>query len=152
MLSCRAELEMEIEKLHMAIYRVTMEFHDEDVLEQGIKAQRLLPIFESLAEEDQFRSIEFMQEEIEELSKELATVQVIQERLPLVRKIKMLQTRIAMNHAFMEEQEMDNSARRAITASDDLTLSSEPRSTFEDTCAFHAFQDDHGHDSELAFS
>ena len=148
MLSCRAELDMEMEKLNIAIYRAQMEFSDEDVLEQGIKAQRLLRIFESLAEEDQFRSNELMQEEIEELSTELATVQVIQERLPLVRKIKMLQSRIAMNHAFLEEQ-VDNSAMSAIAASDGLTMPSEPRSPFEDTCAF---QDDHGHDSQLALS
>ena len=58
MYSCRAELDAEMEKRSIAIERAKVEYRDEEVLDQGAKAQSMLSLLESLYEDEKFFSVQ----------------------------------------------------------------------------------------------
>ena len=115
MYSCRAELDEEMEKLEGAIQRAKSEYVDEEVLKEGSKAQKLLPILQSLCDEPKFHTVQELQEEIENLNVTVDNMDGIHDRIPLVRRINKLTSLVALNKD--KDKEMDAGAP-AITATD----------------------------------
>ena len=68
-------------------------------LEEGVKAELLLPIMQSLRLEEKFRSAQDLRDQIARLETELQRIQGIQERIPIVKQI------VEVEHALAREQE-----------------------------------------------
>ena len=101
MLSSRTELDAEMEKLHNAIERakavVDYSEDDELVLLEGAKAQSLLPLLESLCDDEKFWSISQIQEEIDQLTARIQNTEVIQDRIPMGRKLQHLKSLLELH-------------------------------------------------------
>ena len=99
--SCRAELETEIEQLNNAIERAraVVDYSDDDVtvLQEGAKAQSLLPFLELLCDDEKFRSVEQIQEEIDKLTSTIQNMEDIQDRIPMGRKVQHLKSLLELN-------------------------------------------------------
>ena len=106
MYSCRAELDAEMEKVHIAIERVKIEYRDEEVLDQGAKAQSLLPLLESLYDDEKFHSVEDLEKKIDELTVRMGSIDVIQDRIPLVQAVKRLTALVEQNGVILEDKKL----------------------------------------------
>ena len=104
MYSCRAELDAEIAKLLLAIELAKVEYRDEEVLDQGAKAQSLLPLLESLYEEEKFFSVQDLEKKIDELTVRMESLDAIQDRIPLVQKVKQLTAFLEQNGVISEDK------------------------------------------------
>ena len=104
MYSCRAELDAEIAKLLLAIELAKVEYRDEEVLDQGAKAQSLLPLLESLYEEEKFFSDQDLEKKIDELTVRMESLDAIQDRIPLVQKVKQLTPFLEQNGVISEDK------------------------------------------------
>ena len=106
MYSGRAALDAEMEKLLLAIELAKVEYRDEEVLYQGAKAQSLLPLLESLYEDEKFFSVEDFEKKIDELTVRMESMDVIQERIPLVQEVKRLTALVEQNGVILEDKKL----------------------------------------------
>ena len=101
MLSSRTELDTEMEKLHNAIERAkaVVDYSDDDelVLQEGAKAQSLLPLLDSLRDDEKFWTSEQIQEEIDQLTARIQNTEIIQDRIPMGRKLQRLKSLLELN-------------------------------------------------------
>ena len=101
MLSSRTELDTEMEKLHNAIERAKaiVDYSDDDelVLQEGAKAQSLLPLLDSLRDDEKFWTSEQIQEEIDQLTARIQNTEIIQDRIPMGRKLQRLKSLLELN-------------------------------------------------------
>ena len=100
---------MHIEKAHTTIERAKVEYRDEEVLGQGAKAQLLLPILESLYDNEKFYSVQELREKIEELTDRMENMDAIQDRIPLVQKVKKLTSLLEQNGVAAEDKKIPGS-------------------------------------------
>ena len=95
------ELETEMEKLSNAIERAkaVVDYSEKDVmvLQEGAKAQSVLPFLESLRDDEKFWSAEQIQEEIYRLTARIQNMEVIQDRIPVSRKVQHLKSLLELN-------------------------------------------------------
>ena len=96
MFASRAELDAEMEKLNNAIERATAAAghndNDEVLWQEGAKAQSLLPMLQALCDDEKFRSVQQIQAEIDQLTVEIKETKVIQDRIPMGRKLQHLKS------------------------------------------------------------
>ena len=105
MYSCRAELDTNIEKLVSAIECAHKERRNVNVLEEAIEAESLLPLMEGLRDHDEkFRSVQELEENINQLDGELQEIEVLAGCLPIARKIEALEKLAAKNKKLEDER------------------------------------------------
>ena len=63
------------------------------MVQQGVDAQALLTILQSLLSDDKFRSVKDLQAELDEIQSNMETMEVMREKIPLLRKAEILQPR-----------------------------------------------------------
>ena len=101
MFSCRAELDAEMEKLNNAIERATAAFghndDDDELWREGAKAQSLLPLLQSLCDDEKFWSSEQIQEKIDQLTAQIQNTKVLEYRIPMGRKLQHLKSLLEMH-------------------------------------------------------
>ena len=105
MYSCRAELDTKIQKLIRAIERGHKERRNVSALEEAIEAKSLLPLMEWLRDHDEkFRSVQELEENINQLEGELQEIDVLEGYLPIARKIEALEKLVAKNKKLEDER------------------------------------------------
>ena len=98
MYSCRAELDTKIQTLIRAIERGHNERRNVHALEEAIEAKSLLPLMEWLRDHDEkFRSVQELEENIDQLDGELHEIDILEGCLPIARKIEALEEFVAKN-------------------------------------------------------
>ena len=101
MFSCRMELDAEMEKLNneiqLANAAVGYSDDDEALWKEGVKAESLLPLLLSLCDDEKFRSVQQIQKEIDQLTVEIRNTMVIQDKIPIGRKIQKLKSLLELN-------------------------------------------------------
>ena len=90
-----------MEKLHNAIERAkaVVDYSDDDelVLQEGAKAQSLLPLLDSLRDDEKFWTSEQIQEEMNQLTARIQNTEIIQDRIPMGRKLQRLKSLLERN-------------------------------------------------------
>ena len=107
MFSCRAKLNMEVEKLNGKIQRANRDRSNVRVLQEAIEAESLLPLMEWLRDhDDKVRSIQELHEVINEMKGKLQDMDSLSGCLPFVRKIEELQRLVDWNESFVDEKKL----------------------------------------------
>ena len=105
MYSCRAELDMELAKLKDKIQLANRDRSKLKPLQEAIEAETLLPLMEWLRDHnDKFRSVQELQETIEELKGKLQGIAGFVGCLPIARKIEELEQLLALNGSYGNEK------------------------------------------------
>ena len=101
MYSCRAELDMELEKLKSKIQLANRDRINVKALQEAIEAESLLSLLEGLRDQDdKFRSVHELQETIDELKGKLQNMDSLAGCLPIARKIEELQRLVDLNGSY----------------------------------------------------
>ena len=109
MYSCRAELDKNIEKLSRTIECACRERRNVNALEEAIEAESSLPLMEWLRDHDEkFRSVQELEENIDQLDGELQEIEVLAGCLPIARKIEALEKLVAQNKMPENERNHDD--------------------------------------------
>ena len=107
MYSCRAELDMELEKMKSKIQLANRDRCNVKALQEAIDAECLLPVMENLRDEDdKFRSVHDLQETIDELKGKLQDMDSLAGCLPIARKIEELQKLVDLNGRYKDEKRL----------------------------------------------
>ena len=85
--SSRIELDSEMKRLHEAIQSAKLERRNVAVMEEGKKAELLLPVMQSLCKDEKYRSVQDLHDQIDKLSTQLEQFQDMDERIPVVKQI-----------------------------------------------------------------
>ena len=105
MYSCRAELDMELEKMKSKIQLANRDRSNVKALQEAIEAESLLPVMENLRDQDdKFRSVQELQAAIYELKRKLTDIDSFMGCLPIARKIEELQQLVDWNESFGDEK------------------------------------------------
>ena len=105
MYSCRAQIDMQIEKLNGKIQLASKDRSKLKALQEAIEAESLLPVMEWLRDhDDKFRSVQELEETIEGLKRKLDDIDGFVNCLPIVRKIDELENLVMLNQSFGDKE------------------------------------------------
>ena len=140
MYSCRAELDMELEKLNNKIQLANRDRCNVKALQEAIEAESLLPLLEGLRDhDDKFRSVHDLEAGIDELKGKLQDMESLAGCLPIARKIEELQHLVELNGSYGDEKHLAGQKAKdefefvSVTGNETLPMSG--RSTDEDSNA-----------------
>ena len=107
MFSCRAELDMELDKLNDKIQLANRDRSKLKALEEAIEAESLLPVMEWLRDhDDKFRSVQKLKKTIDGLKRKLDDIDGFVGCLPIARKIDELENLVELNVSFGDEKNL----------------------------------------------
>ena len=107
MYSCRTALDFEIENLQGAIHSANLEPDNVELLKSAVKAESLLPLMESLRDhDDKFRAVPQLEDEMDELQKELRQKDGFKARIPVAEKIQKLKELVSKNKQLEDDRKL----------------------------------------------
>ena len=83
-------------KLQIVIDRAQIERTDVKILQEGAKAQELHSVLRSLCATEKYRSVQEIQNEINNLTIRLDSMNVIKDKIPIVQKLKNLEAQLEL--------------------------------------------------------
>ena len=105
MYSCRAQIDMELEKLNGKIQLASRDRSKLKALQEAIEAESLLPVLEWLRDhDDKFRSVQELQGTIDELKGKLQDIDGFVGCLSIARKIEELEQLVELNVSLYDEE------------------------------------------------
>ena len=105
--SCRAELDMELEKMKSKIQLANRHRSNVKALQEAIEAESLLPLMEWLRNhDDKFRSVHELRAGIDELKGKLRDIDSFMGCLPIARKIEKLRQLVDWNESFGDQKNL----------------------------------------------
>ena len=139
-----------MQRLHEAIQSAKNERRNVAVMEEGKKAELVLPIMQSLCKDEKYRSVQDLHDQIDELSTQLEQFQDMDDRIPIVKQILELEQLVVKEHGNAPEHHIAHTNRAFSPVSRDENNKHAASMTGQEATAFGTESQDAKNDESVA--